>query len=41
MDKTYQRVLLSSAQRWFMWKNWLLQKDNNPNYRSRLCTTWK
>jgi len=43
MVQIYERVLLPSAQRWFTKKNenWLLQEDNDPKHRSRLCTAWK
>lgn len=43
MIKIYQRALLPSAQQWFIQKNepWLLQEDNDPKHRSRLCTAWK
>lgn len=43
MAQIYQKALLPSAERWFIRKNedWLLQEDNDPKYRSRLCTAWK
>jgi len=43
MLQIYERALLPSAQRWFSSKNenWLLQEDNDPKHRSRLCTAWK
>jgi len=43
MVQIYERVLLPSAQRWFTKnnENWLLQEDNDPKHRSRLCTAWK
>lgn len=43
MNMIYQRCLLKSAQRWFGSDNssWVLQEDNDPKHRSRLCTEWK
>lgn len=43
MVKIYERALLPSAQKWFTRKNenWLLQEDNDPKHRSKLCTAWK
>jgi len=31
------------AERWFIDKNedWILQEDNDPKHRSKLCTEWK
>ena len=33
----------TSAERWFIDKNedWILQEDNDPKHRSKLCTEWK
>lgn len=43
MVKIYEKALLPSAQKWFIRKNtkWILQEDNDPKHRSRLCTAWK
>lgn len=43
MLKIYKKCLLSTAERWFIRKNegWILQEDNDPKYRSKLCTEWK
>lgn len=43
MVKIYRRDLLPSAQKWLIRKNkkWLLQEDNDPKHRSRLCTAYK
>lgn len=39
----YEKALLSSAERWFINKNedWILQENNDPKHRSKLCTEWK
>lgn len=39
----YDKALLSSAERWFINKNedWILQENNDPKHRSKLCTEWK
>lgn len=39
----YEKALLPSAERWFINKNedWILQEDNDPKHRSKLCTEWK
>ncbi|KYN38511.1 hypothetical protein ALC56_07111 [Trachymyrmex septentrionalis] len=36
----YKKTLLPSAERWFIDKNedWILQEDNDPKHRSKLCT---
>lgn len=41
--KIYQNALLPSAEQWFKRKNiyWILQEDNDPKHRSRLCSSWK
>ncbi|CAK9833892.1 Transposable element Tcb2 transposase [Anthophora retusa] len=43
MLKLYQRGLLVSAKHWFKSTrdHWILQEDNDPKHRSRLCTEWK
>ncbi|KMQ87689.1 transposable element tcb1 transposase [Lasius niger] len=43
MLKIYKKALLPSAERWFIDKNedWILQEDNDPKHRSKLCTEWK
>lgn len=43
MLKIYRRALLKSAKKWFESDNesWILQEDNDPKHRSRLCTVWK
>ena len=43
MLKLYQRGLLVSVKRWFHGTRdqWVLQEDNDPKHRSRLCTEWK
>lgn len=43
MIKIYKKALLPSAKRWFITKNedWILQEDNDPKHRSKLCTQWK
>ena len=43
MLEIYKKALLPSAERWFVDKNedWILQKDNDPKHRSKLCTEWK
>lgn len=43
MVKIYKKALLPSAQSWFKRRNenWLLQEDNEPKHRSRLCSAWK
>ncbi|KAJ8947238.1 hypothetical protein NQ318_012004 [Aromia moschata] len=41
--KIYKKGLLKSAQKMFGAgnNNWILQEDNDPKHRSRLCTSWK
>lgn len=43
MVKIYQRGLLKSVNKMYNSKdeNWVLQEDNDPKHRSRICTTWK
>ena len=43
MVKIYEKALLQTATRQFITKNedWILQEDNDPKHRSRLCTDWK
>lgn len=43
MNKIYAKALLPSAKRMFPRQNdsWVLQEDNDPKHRSRLCTAWK
>uniref|UniRef100_A0A6M2DVS0 Putative transposable element n=1 Tax=Xenopsylla cheopis TaxID=163159 RepID=A0A6M2DVS0_XENCH len=43
MIKIYKKTLLSSAKGWFITKNenWIVQEDNDPKHRSKLCTQWK
>ena len=43
MTKIYEKALLPSAKKMFPHQNdfWILQEDNDPKHRSRLCTTWK
>lgn len=43
MVKIYEKALLPTATRQFITKNedWILQEDNDPKHRSRLCTDWK
>lgn len=43
MLKIYEKALLPSAKRWYINKNedWILQEDNDPKHRSKLCTEWK
>lgn len=43
MLKIYQKALLKSAKIWFGEDNssWILQEDNDPKHRSRMCTDWK
>lgn len=43
MLKIYKKALLPSAKRWFINKNedWILQEDNDPKHRSKLCIEWK
>lgn len=43
MLQIYKKALLPSANRWFIRKNddWILQEDNDPKHRSKLCTEWK
>ena len=40
MLEIYKKALLPSAERWFIDKNedWILQEDNDPKHRSKLCT---
>ena len=39
----YERGLLRSAKKMFGadMADWILQEDNDPKHRSRLCTAWK
>lgn len=43
MLKIYKKALLPSVSTWFIKekKDWILQEDNDPKHRSRLCTEWK
>lgn len=43
MVKLYERGLLTSVKRWFNQTEdqWILQEDNDPKHRSRICTQWK
>lgn len=43
MLKIYKRGLLKSVEKMFGKKteNWVLQEDNDPKHRSRLCKAWK
>jgi hypothetical protein len=43
MVKIYERGLLKSAEKMFgrNKKIWVLQEDNDPKHRSRLCKAWK
>lgn len=43
MNQIYQKALLPSARRLFPSpsESWILQEDNDPKHRSRLCTAWK
>lgn len=43
MLKIYEKYLLPTAERCFIKKNedWILQEDNDPKHRSKLCTEWK
>ncbi|EFN84740.1 Transposable element Tcb2 transposase, partial [Harpegnathos saltator] len=43
MLKIYEKCLLPTAERCFIKKNedWILQEDNDPKHRSKLCTEWK
>ncbi|KAF2878884.1 hypothetical protein ILUMI_27285 [Ignelater luminosus] len=43
MKEIYQCALIPSADKWLGKGNrdWLLQEDNDPKYRSRLCSMWK
>lgn len=43
MVKLYQNGLLKSIEKLFGRGNrdWILQEDNDPKHRSRLCTQWK
>lgn len=43
MVKIYGKALLPTARSQFITKNedWILQEDNDPKHRSRLCTSWK
>lgn len=43
MVKLYQKGLLKSAESLYGPNNydWILQEDNDPKHRSRLCTRWK
>lgn len=39
----YKKGLLKSSEKWFGTDNstWILQEDNDPKHRSKLCTNWK
>lgn len=43
MLKIYEKCLMPTAKRWFINKNedWILQEDNDPKHRSRLCSDGK
>lgn len=43
MLKIYEKCLLPTAERCFIKKNedWILQEDNDPKHRNKLCTEWK
>lgn len=43
MVEIYKKALLPTAERQFISKDekWILQEDNDPKHRSRLCTDWK
>lgn len=43
MVKLYQKCLLPSAKSLYGQRNqnWILQEDNDPEHRSRLCSQWK
>lgn len=43
MTKIYKKALLPSAKKMFPRHNdsWILQEDNDPKHRSRVCTAWK
>lgn len=43
MNKIYEKALLPSAKRLYKNPNekWILQEDNDPKHRSRVCTAWK
>lgn len=43
MIKLYERGLLTSVRKWFpqYMDHWILQEDNDPKHRSRLCMQWK
>lgn len=43
MNQIYQKALLPSVRKLFPRPNesWILQEDNDPKHRSRLCTAWK
>ena len=43
MVQIYEHVLLRSAEKMFGANNkdWILQEDNDPKYRSHLCMSWK
>lgn len=43
MTTIYRRGLLPSTDMWFGAgsRDWVLQEDNDPKHRSRLCSSWK
>ena len=43
MVEIYKKALVPTAEQHFIKKNetWILQEDNDPKHRSRLCTEWK
>lgn len=43
MVKIYEKGLLPSTDSWFGRenRNWVLQEDNDPKHRSRVCSEWK
>lgn len=43
MRTIYQKYLLKSAEKFFGFDktNWVLQEDNDPKHRSKLCSAWK
>lgn len=43
MVNLYKTGLLKSTDKWFGAgnRNWVLQEDNDPKHRSRLCVAWK
>lgn len=43
MLQIYKKALLKSTKKWFGEENddWILQEDNDPKHRSRLCSQWK